>query len=1108
VAQRPIAPLPASRFTPRRCAGWLLLYALIAVYSSLVLGPLGFHFVPQNPQTVWHNFLATPFFDNGSDQRPDWIANLLMMVPFGLLATGALGAGSRVSARVLGSLLALLLGLGFVLAVKYAQLFFPPRTVSLNYIIAQSIGATLGVALFHPLRASLSRLATATDPASRLRLLLDIAVLGFVAFALFPFDITLSAQDLAFRFANLPRSLLSLPDAGRPHLLQIVLLVATAIAAVPLGMRLFVQAARPWHRPALAPIIVTGAALLAILFAASLFILSARVSIATFGLRLLGVVAGALLLRWLASQNPARLRDRFGRSVPYLVPIYLLLLVYTNGLLTRAWVPPGQALAGLDLRGLLPLWHDYIVSKAHALQSDVVHVAMYAPIGVLIWLRRGGAPRTALLAGTIAGLLSLAIELGRGLKPGLQPDFNEVLIGAIAAGVTNRVMPVLWPIFLSVPVLMSPDARPAMQAATSIVVAERPTAAWLPLRLVLAGLCLAGAVALAWQYPLGSWQALAALAVWVVTLWRRPALWFVLLPAIIPSLDLAPWTGWIAISEADIAVLATVAVLLLRAPPRRQDLWPDAPMQRFPRLVIALASLACLVGLLRGLSMTAHFPGGSDNPYLTWLNTLRLAKPFLSALVLLPFMRARQREYGDAALLFSRGMLVGLTLVGLAALAERIAFTGLSDIHSDFRITATFSTMHVGGGHIGAYLAFAMPFIIICLLRPRLWTLVGLIIVLPLSGYTLAMTFARTAYAATFASMAATCGAWMIASRRRATRLDRIGGALIGATVVIALIAGLNTDFMRFRVSQIWPDLATREANWDSGIDRRDFGPVAFLLGMGTGSYPRFAALRSPSDQQPGTYVVRHDGAQTYLETRFGPQFYFGQKVQVVRGVPYTLTFDLRAPIPQTSVAVSLCSKLLLFSADCHGLHLAANQANVWQHVTGTLPAPIQRAVLPAPVELSFATGAGVAMDLRNVQLAGPDGSNVVTNGDFAAGTARWFFTSDIHRLWRILNTPLSIWFEGGVLGTVAVTLLLVSALGGAANAVWRGEPIGAPIAGAMVAILLSGCFDNVFEAPRLALLFDLAAMLGLMLGWPPRTVAPPPPSEAPPPPDARIIHV
>lgn len=50
-----------------------------------MIGPLNSHFVPQDPAAVWDQFLATPFYDNGSDQRPDWIANLLLMVPLGLL---------------------------------------------------------------------------------------------------------------------------------------------------------------------------------------------------------------------------------------------------------------------------------------------------------------------------------------------------------------------------------------------------------------------------------------------------------------------------------------------------------------------------------------------------------------------------------------------------------------------------------------------------------------------------------------------------------------------------------------------------------------------------------------------------------------------------------------------------------------------------------------------------------------------------------------------------------------------------------------------------------------------------------------------------------------
>lgn len=1077
-----------NRFGPRQCAMWLLLYAALVIYSSVVIGPLGFHFVPQDPAAVWDKFLATPFFDNGSDQRPDWIANLLLMVPFGVLAAGTFGGGQNLNARVAGGAFALLVGFGFVLAVKYAQLFFPPRTVSLNYIIAQVIGVTTGVALFHPMRSMARRIAATTNEAMRLRLLLDVAIVAFIAFALFPYDIALSAQDFVHRFAALPTALLSLPGAGRPFGLKIALTIATVASAMPLGMRLTLQA----ERPNLAQLAATGAALLLVLFGATLFVLSAKVSIVTFALRLLGVVMGAVLLRWLSTQDIPDLRYRLGHTLPLLAPVYVVLLVYANGLLTRGWLTPEQALANLDPRGLLPLWHDYIVSKAHALQSNVVHVVMYAPIGVMVWLRHGGSRRSALSAGTFAFLLSLFMEVGRWMKPGLQPDFNDVVLGAIAAAVANRAMPVLWPTLLSMSSLDTRVASVTQETETRIAVVEIPAAAWLPARLLMSAGFITAALVLCWEYPLGALPAAAALVGWVAVLWCFPVLWLLLLPAILPSVDLSPWTGWIAVSEGDIAVLATLAVLLLRAPPTRQDIWPDSRVRLFPRFVLMLSLIACLVGVVRGISMTPLFPGGSDNPYLTWLNTLRLAKPFLSAFALLPFLRARQREHGDAALLFSVGILFGLTLIGLAALAERTAFTSLSDIHSDYRIVATFSSMHVGGGHIGVYLAFSMPFLLVCLRRLRLWTLVSLIALLLLSSYTLAMTFARTGYVATFCSMTVACLCWTYALRQNRRSIDSVAGLVVATSVAVALVAGLNTSFMRYRVSQIWPDLVTREGNWGGGLGRRDTGTMTWMLGMGTGAYPRFAALRSPPDQQPGTYVVRHEAGHSYLATEFGPDFYFGQKVQVVHGAKYTVQFDMRAESANTQMTVHLCTKLLLYSADCHILRLTPAESTTWQSVSESLPAPEQRGALPAPVELAFSTGTGMKVDIANVRMIGPDGRNVVVNGDFSHGTDRWFFTSDFHRLWRILDSPLSVWFEGGMLGVISLSLLIISAFGGALDAIRRGEVLGAPIAGAMVGITLCGLFDNVFEAPRIALLFDLVAMLGLMLGWPPRAAIEP----------------
>src|SRR5271157_163696 len=175
----------------RRYAAWTLLYAALVVYSSVVLSPVGLHYVPLDPAAAWQKFLATPLLDNGSDQRPDWNANLLLTIPLGFLLTGSLASARGTAWRVFGTIVALLLGLSFVLAVKYAQLFFPPRTVSLNYIIAQSIGVCAGALLFHLARAVAPSL-TARDDKDRLRLLLDFAIILEVAFALFPFDLVLS----------------------------------------------------------------------------------------------------------------------------------------------------------------------------------------------------------------------------------------------------------------------------------------------------------------------------------------------------------------------------------------------------------------------------------------------------------------------------------------------------------------------------------------------------------------------------------------------------------------------------------------------------------------------------------------------------------------------------------------------------------------------------------------------------------------------------------------------------------------------------------------------------------------------------------------------------
>ena len=107
MADRRPAPRRRGRF-----AVWAIAYALAIAYVSLVLGPTGFNFVPLDPDVAWRKLLATPYLITGSDQRPDWVANLLMLVPLGFVLTGGVlapGAPPALAGRRSGALLLSLL---------------------------------------------------------------------------------------------------------------------------------------------------------------------------------------------------------------------------------------------------------------------------------------------------------------------------------------------------------------------------------------------------------------------------------------------------------------------------------------------------------------------------------------------------------------------------------------------------------------------------------------------------------------------------------------------------------------------------------------------------------------------------------------------------------------------------------------------------------------------------------------------------------------------------------------------------------------------------------------------------------------------------------------
>jgi hypothetical protein len=413
--------------------------------------------------------------------------------------------------------------------------------------------------------------------------------------------------------------------------------------------------------------------------------------------------------------------------------------------------------------------------------------------------------------------------------------------------------------------------------------------------------------------------------------------------------------------------------------------------------------------------------------------------------------------------------------------------------------------MRVGGGHIGAYAALALPFSLSLLsLRPR-WLGVALATPACLGGaYTLVVTFARTGYAAGLVAMLVTGLGWLwiaLRHRRRAAL-----AALLPVPLVLAALAATAAwtgMYQRFAASE--SDLSTREQNWRAGLAVRDPGIVTALFGMGLGTYQRTMLARSPVNR-PTDLALGQDGAGAYVSMRLETPFYLGQKITLPQAGPIHLAYRSRSPDGMTASA-SICDKILLYSDNCQSTGGAKAPPNQWTLVQATLPStdlgrPALHGLLRRPVELALSGPIGHRIDVRDITLTDDAGHALLLNGDFRHGLDRWIFTDDSHVSWRMLNEYLMLWFETGLLGLASYAALSALALAGALLGLHRGatagdpmagDPMagaptagalmaGAPVAGAIAGFLISGLFDNVLEAPRLATLFFLVCWAGLIL--------------------------
>jgi hypothetical protein len=478
-------------------------------------------------------------------------------------------------------------------------------------------------------------------------------------------------------------------------------------------------------------------------------------------------------------------------------------------------------------------------------------------------------------------------------------------------------------------------------------------------------------------------------------------------------------------------------------------------------------------------------------------------------------------------------------------------FTGLFDFEAPFRVTATFSSMHLGGGSIGAFLAMTLPFLALPFVRPAPPLLrLAAVALLVAAAYALLITFNRAAYLGGLAGflvllvtlpavLGRSEGAWQPAGRLLLRRLGPVLGLATVAAAVAALLAvALPGSFAAERFARVSEDLETRLWQWREGLALGDDGPAAFVFGSGLGSYPRDFLLRNIDGRVPTTFAIAREngageagagaGARTYLRLGSGENLYFGQRVAVRPDTTYRLTLSLRAASPDSRLAVPICEKTLLYSFRCDFVTFAPETAGgtagetaggtaggttdgiagAWEHQEVEFrfddigrPAGLRGWLAGRPVELALYNPIpGTTLDIDDVSLVALDGDaagqELLVNGGFESGTDRWFFAADNLSIWRVENMWLMTLFEQGWFGLAALAMAVAVALVAllrrvAGRPAAEAAPASVLLAG-LAGFLVVGLAHGLIDAPRLMTLFYLLLFTALCLGRPAATRQPP----------------
>lgn len=1032
-------------------------YVLFVVYAGLV--PLQYQ--ARSLADAWAAFQKIPFVELSVDLHADLIANGVLFVPVAFLTTYLLTQAFRKTPLLLLLAIAGAFSALLAVAVEFAQLFFPPRTVKLNDILSEWLGTLLGLALsiryldwFHTLVKSFWN-----DP-QRLKLrLLEGYAFAYLAVALFPYDFLSTWPELQAKIDSNAWGWLVSGDSPRFMVIGLQLLAEVVLTA-PMGIflaRVSGLNGISYRRAALVGILLGGFIEVAQFFLYSG--ISQGLSVLSRGL---GVCCGVAFCkygdRWTADHLALMLR-RY--TIPASV-VYLLALLYINRWFASSWHGLNFAAAQLARVNFVPFYYHYYAGEAQALLSLLVVCISYVPVALLAWAYR----RSPWFAAVVSICLSAGIETSKLFLQPAHPDPTSLLLASAAGWVTVSLMRQIFRKERT-PV----DADSSLKANGHPLQRSRGAPIWLLLCLASTGVWVA-------TFPAFPVFVCLVMVVCAAIVWHRPVWVFAIIPAALPVFDLAPWSGRFFLDEFDALLLVCLAVAYSRVPalPGRRPL-KDVLLTTAATLLVFSFTISAVRGLL-----PFHLPdANSFNTYYSPYNALRIVKGAFWAFLTFRLSRRFAAERVDARRPFAWGMTLGLALTVGVVLWERVAFSGLLNFSDTYRVTGPISAMHTGGAYIECFLAVATPFLIALMLEKRAWLvrLAGALLLVA-TTYALMVTFSRGGYL----SYAVAVSIVLVAAILKTKRLIPGGFIFAGVAGAILLVAVPIFDgkFAQSRMATVSADLAVRQEHWRDALNIRNPDWETSVFGMGLGRFPETSFWLSAVNPRSGTYQLLSDAGNTYLRLGSGNAIFVEQVASVKPGEKYVLKLDVRPGQPNARIAVPICEKWMLTSRNCiwQSFELG-KEFGAWRTVEARFSSnglSSRPWYSRRPVKLAlYYDVPNSTIDIDNVRLESGSGANLLRNGDFSHGLDHWFFDTDSHLQWHVKSFFYGVLFDQGWFGLVAMGAFLILALGRAARSAFSGDGIAGASLAALSAFLVVGLTDTLIDSPRFLLLL-------LLLSW------------------------